>query len=100
MSHGNAVKVWDMRKAGTGPRTNGRQVMDLLLVGVAALLLAACSIKRTAVNIVGDALAGGGGVYASDSRAMSFKIQHIARLPFTPHFCFVDWHSLCSGQSP
>ena len=66
MSPGNAVTVWDMRKAGTGPRTNRTQVMDLLLVGLAALLLAACSIKRTAVNIVGDALAGGGGVYASD----------------------------------
>jgi len=66
MSHGNAVKVWDMRKAGMVPRTNRRQVMDLLLVGVAALLLAACSIKRTAVNIVGNALAGSGGVYTSD----------------------------------
>ncbi len=66
MSDGSVVKVWDMRKAGTGPRTNRRQVMDLLLVGVTALLLAACSIKRTAVNIVGNALAGSGGVYTSD----------------------------------
>ena len=35
-------------------------------VCTAALLLAGCSIKRTAVNIVGDALAGSGGTYASD----------------------------------
>lgn len=38
----------------------------LLVVSLATTLLAACSIKRTAVNIVGDALAGGGGVYVSD----------------------------------
>ncbi|MFQ5657709.1 MAG: TRAP transporter TatT component family protein [Candidatus Methylomirabilales bacterium] len=41
--------------------------MSFLLVGVTSLLLAACSVKKTAVNIVGDALSGGGGVYASDS---------------------------------
>lgn len=39
----------------------------VLLVALAALLLGACSIKRTAVNVVGDALAGGGGVYAADN---------------------------------
>ncbi len=39
----------------------------VLLVALAALLLGACSIKRTAVNLVGDALAGGGGVYAADN---------------------------------
>ncbi len=38
----------------------------LLHVTLAVLLLAACSVKKTAVNIVGDALAGSGGVYASD----------------------------------
>jgi predicted anti-sigma-YlaC factor YlaD len=31
-----------------------------------ALLLAGCSIERTTVNVVGDTLAGGAGVYASD----------------------------------
>jgi predicted anti-sigma-YlaC factor YlaD len=31
-----------------------------------ALVLAACSVKRTAVDIVGDAISGGSGVYASD----------------------------------
>jgi predicted anti-sigma-YlaC factor YlaD len=40
--------------------------MSLLLVAMASLLLAACSVKKTAVNIVGDTLAGSGGVYASD----------------------------------
>jgi len=33
---------------------------------VAAAALAACSVKRTAVDIVGDAISGGSGVYASD----------------------------------
>jgi len=31
-----------------------------------AAALAACSVKRTAVDIVGDAISGGSGVYASD----------------------------------
>ncbi len=38
----------------------------LLILIIAGLALAACSIKQTAVNIIGDALSGGGGVYASD----------------------------------
>jgi hypothetical protein len=33
---------------------------------LAAAVLAACSVKRTAVDIVGDAVSGGSGVYASD----------------------------------
>ena len=39
-----------------------------VLVGIllAASLCAACSIKRTAVDVVGDAISGGSGVYASD----------------------------------
>jgi predicted anti-sigma-YlaC factor YlaD len=41
---------------------------EKLLVGaMTVLLLAGCSIKRTAVNVVGDTLAGSGGVYASDN---------------------------------
>ncbi len=38
----------------------------LLILIIAGLALGACSVKRTAVNIIGDALSGGGGVYASD----------------------------------
>lgn len=40
--------------------------MGLVLLTGVTLLLAACSMRRTAANIMGDALAGGGGVYASD----------------------------------
>ncbi|MBI2229224.1 MAG: hypothetical protein HYU46_09005 [Deltaproteobacteria bacterium] len=36
------------------------------LYAVFALLLSGCSLNRVAVNVIGDALAGGGGVYASD----------------------------------
>ncbi len=43
-----------------------RATFALILSGLAALLLPACSLKRTAVNVLGDALAGGGGVYVSD----------------------------------
>ncbi len=40
--------------------------VSLIFLGVALILFAGCSVKRTAVNIIGDALAGGGGVYTSD----------------------------------
>jgi predicted anti-sigma-YlaC factor YlaD len=43
-----------------------RSALTLLFVGLTALFLPACSLKRTAVNVLGDALAGSGGVYASD----------------------------------
>src|SRR5262249_6830830 len=33
---------------------------------IIALSLSACSIKRTAVDVVGDAISGGSGVYSSD----------------------------------
>lgn len=56
-----------MKNAEIVHRSKPRPVMSFLLVGVTSLLLAACSVKKTAVNIVGDALSGGGGVYASDS---------------------------------
>jgi predicted anti-sigma-YlaC factor YlaD len=39
----------------------------LLIVALAVLLLTACSIKRTAVNILGDALAGGSSACSSDN---------------------------------
>lgn len=55
-----------MKDARTGKRRYTGQVAGTLLLGLAGLLLGACSIKRTAVNIVGDAMAGGGGVYTSD----------------------------------
>lgn len=38
----------------------------LLVVALLGVAVAACSIERTAVDIVGDALSGGSGVYASD----------------------------------
>ncbi|MFQ5985518.1 MAG: TRAP transporter TatT component family protein [Alphaproteobacteria bacterium] len=38
----------------------------LLVVALVSGALAACSMKRTAVNIIGDALAGGSGVYTAD----------------------------------
>ena len=46
---------------------NVNRVMAWLIVlALLPLLLSACSVKRTAVNIVGNALSGGGDVYASD----------------------------------
>jgi hypothetical protein len=41
-----------------------RSVYSALLFTL--LLLAGCSVRQVAVNWIGDALAGGGGVYASD----------------------------------
>ncbi len=40
----------------------GKLLVLLLLVGA----LAACSVKRTAVAVVGNAISGGGDTYASD----------------------------------
>jgi hypothetical protein len=54
-----------MKKAGAHHRSERRPQISLILVA-AALLLAACSMKKTAANIIGDTLAGSGGVYASD----------------------------------
>ena len=46
---------------------NVNRVMGwLIVVALSPLILSACSVKRTAVNIVGNALSGGGVVYASD----------------------------------
>jgi predicted anti-sigma-YlaC factor YlaD len=39
----------------------------LIGVAFAACLCSACSIKRTAVDVVGDAISGGSGVYSSDA---------------------------------
>jgi predicted anti-sigma-YlaC factor YlaD len=47
-------------------RSKPRPGASLLLGVMTVLLLAACSVKKTAVNIIGDTLAGSGGVYASD----------------------------------
>ncbi len=44
-----------------------RLSLALLGAGLTALFLPACSLRRTAVNVLGDALAGGAGVYASDN---------------------------------
>ena len=38
----------------------------LIVLACVGLALSACSVERTAVNILGDALTGGGDVYASD----------------------------------
>lgn len=55
-----------MGRSRTSHWKEGRSAITLILAGLAALLLPACSLKRTAVNVLGDALAGGGGVYVSD----------------------------------
>jgi predicted anti-sigma-YlaC factor YlaD len=47
-------------------RSKPRPGASLLLGVMTVLLLAACSVKKTAANIIGDTLAGSGGVYASD----------------------------------
>ncbi len=49
--------------AGTSAGTRARALAVLLAAG----LLAGCSMKQMAVNMVGDAMAGGGGVYTSDN---------------------------------
>jgi predicted anti-sigma-YlaC factor YlaD len=40
--------------------------INVVAVALVLSFFAGCSVKRTAVNIIGDALAGGGGVYTSD----------------------------------
>jgi len=47
-------------------RPGKRSIVTLMMVGIVALPLSACSFRRVAVNVMGDALAGGGGVYTSD----------------------------------
>ena len=53
----------------------GEAMRKLILVSVLGLLLSACSIKQTAVNMIGDALSGGGGVYASDEARWRNRIS-------------------------
>ena len=48
---------------GTSAGTSASALAVLLAAG----LLAGCSMKRMAVSMVGDAMAGGGGVYTSDN---------------------------------
>ncbi|MEE9205109.1 MAG: TRAP transporter TatT component family protein, partial [Nitrospirales bacterium] len=55
-----------MKYAALVHRSKPRPGASLLLGVMTVLLLAACSVKKTAVNIIGDTLAGSGGVYASD----------------------------------
>jgi predicted anti-sigma-YlaC factor YlaD len=55
-----------MKDPRTVRKTGRGQAVSVLLAGMLALLLPACSLKRTAVNVLGNALAGGGGVYTSD----------------------------------
>ncbi|MEE9549477.1 MAG: TRAP transporter TatT component family protein [Candidatus Binatia bacterium] len=43
-----------------------KRAVRVFLAGLAALLFTGCSIRQAAVNLIGDALAGGGGVYTSD----------------------------------
>ncbi|HSC71046.1 MAG TPA: TRAP transporter TatT component family protein [Candidatus Methylomirabilis sp.] len=50
----------------THRRSVKRPIIRRAILGLVALSLPACSPKLVAVNILGDALAGGGGVYASD----------------------------------
>jgi hypothetical protein len=47
--------------------TRARRNAGALAVLLAAGLLAGCSMKQMAVNMIGDAMAGGGGVYTSDN---------------------------------
>lgn len=58
--HPSLETVRKVHASGSGP------AIALLLAGFAALLLPGCSLTRTAVNLMGNALAGGAGVYASD----------------------------------
>ncbi len=55
-----------MRTTGTGQRRERPAAKGLLFVALAAFLLGGCSVKRTAVNVIGSALTGGSDVYASD----------------------------------
>ncbi len=66
-----AVMVGAPGESGGTPAGAGRGRLTVLAHGVLALavagsLLGGCSIKRTAVNLVGDAITGGGGVFNSD----------------------------------
>jgi len=47
------------KNAGMGHRNRTREAAGILLVGLSAFFLTSCSIKRTAVNVIGNALAGG-----------------------------------------
>ena len=55
-----------IERAGGECKTIRETTMCLIIFTLGALLFAGCSVKRTAVNIVGSALSSGGGVYVSD----------------------------------
>jgi predicted anti-sigma-YlaC factor YlaD len=61
-----------------GPPTSRRLVLSLVLLA-ALLLVSGCSIRRMAVNKLGDALAGGGTTFASDDDPELVK----AAVPFS-----------------
>lgn len=48
-------------------RWQARLAVALAIIGLTASFFPGCSLKRTTVNVLGDALAGGAGVYASDN---------------------------------
>ena len=54
----------------------------LLILIIAGLALGACSVKRTAVNIIGDALSGRGGVYPKiiGTRVPADMVAEVERL--------------------
>ena len=57
-----------MTEIGGKSANPGRYIVRICLAAVlACTLVSACSVKRTAVNILGDALSGGGGAYTSDN---------------------------------
>ena len=55
-----------IERAGGECKTIRETTMCLIIFTLGVLLFAGCSVKRTAVNIVGSALSSGGGVYVSD----------------------------------
>lgn len=67
-------KPFGLRPGRATPTTEGTRwcavleavMRKLWIIALSSLMLAGCSIKQTAVDLVGDALSGGGGVYASD----------------------------------
>ncbi len=62
----NSISVTVGVLAGVAPRRLADVARYVLALAVAGSLLGGCSIKRAAVNVVGDAITGGGGVFNSD----------------------------------
>ncbi len=62
----SAIVCQPRKKAREGHAPRSRRPVSLLVAGLAAGLLTGCAVNRTVVNLIGDALADGRGVYASD----------------------------------